>query len=107
MDNTDQKSLQMTNEGGKRMGKTSRHNLITVADNGDALETLRELRHKIAVALEECQSGRDIAALSRQLVLVVQQINELEGHHHTEETTLSMIRAKHAHANRVNQSMEE
>lgn len=87
--------------------KKTGHTLTTIADSGDVLETLRELRHKIAVTLEECQSGRDIAALSRQLVLVVQQIEELEGQHHREETTLSMIRAKHAQAKRLNQSEEE
>lgn len=52
--------------------------LVEIADNGDVLETLRELRHVLAETIEGSTSGRDIAALTRQLQIVMNQIRELE-----------------------------
>lgn len=49
-----------------------------ISEQGNDLETLKALRRKIARTLDETTSGRDIAALSRQLQIVLQQINELE-----------------------------
>ena len=49
-----------------------------IASTGDNLETLEALRQKIARTLDESNSGRDIAALSRQLVGVMHQIEELK-----------------------------
>lgn len=49
-----------------------------ISEQGNDLDTLKALRRKIARTLDETTSGRDIAALSRQLQIVLQQINELE-----------------------------
>lgn len=52
--------------------------LIQIADQGNTLETLMALRHKIAEALDNSHSGRDIAALARQLLYVSAKIAEIE-----------------------------
>lgn len=53
-------------------------NLEQIANKGDDLETLKALRQKIAKTIDESNSGRDIAALSRQLQIVMAQIAERE-----------------------------
>lgn len=67
------------------------------AEKGNTLETLIALRQKIAKTLDTTNSGRDIAALSRQLQLILTQIDELQKEKHPEEgeTVLEMIRKKH------------
>lgn len=52
--------------------------LASVADQGDNLELLKALRQKLATAIDESKSGRDIAALSRQLQIVAAQIESIE-----------------------------
>ena len=52
--------------------------LEDVSAAGDDLATLKALRRKIAAAIDKSNSGRDIAALSRQLTLVMDQIRKLE-----------------------------
>ena len=71
--------------------------LETIAKKGDSLETLKALRDKIANTLDNTKSGRDISSLSRQLQLVLAQIEELEAEKKAEEgdTVLDMILAKH------------
>ena len=53
-------------------------NLTTIADQGNTLEMLKALRHKLAETLDASKSGRDIAALARQLQIVSAQISDLE-----------------------------
>ena len=48
------------------------------AVTGDRLKTLRALRDHLAVAIDGCDSMRDLAALSRQLTDVVAQIDALD-----------------------------
>lgn len=71
--------------------------LETIAKKGDSLETLKALRDKIANTLDNTKSGRDIASLSRQLQLVLAQIEEIEAEKKAEEgdTVLDLILAKH------------
>lgn len=71
--------------------------IVETSENGDTLETLKELRRKIASTIETTKSGRDIAALSRQLQIVMLKIDELERERaiDDENTVLSMIRKKH------------
>lgn len=55
-----------------------RHKLEEITAKGDDLEALEALRQKIARTIDDTTSGRDIAALSRQLVGVMTQIAELK-----------------------------
>lgn len=52
--------------------------LSETAENSGRLETLRALRQKLAEALDESKSGRDIASLALQLQKVLLQIEEIE-----------------------------
>lgn len=52
--------------------------LVTIADQGDSLAMLKALRHKLAETIDTSKSGRDIAALARQLQIVSAQIGEIE-----------------------------
>jgi hypothetical protein len=68
--------------------------LAAVAATGNRGATLRALRDKLAEEIETCQSGRDLAALSRQLTLVLSEIANLpdEG----EKSSADEIAAKRA-----------
>lgn len=52
--------------------------LVDIAKNGDEIEMLKTLRLTLAQELDYCESGRDIASLSRQFVEVSSRITELE-----------------------------
>ncbi len=71
--------------------------LAQIADKGDNLETLKQLRHKLAETIDESKSGRDISSLARQLQLVMAQISELEEEKRleSEDTILDIVRARH------------
>ena len=71
--------------------------LAQIADKGNDLDTLKQLRHKIAETIDESKSGRDIAALSRQLQTVMQQIAALEAEKEAAEhdTILDIVRSRH------------
>ena len=43
------------------------------------LSQLIELRDKLATAIDECESMRDLAALSRQYRETIKEIEEIEG----------------------------
>lgn len=49
-----------------------------VAEGENDLETLKALRRKIAKALDNTKSARDIASLSRQMISIIEKITELE-----------------------------
>lgn len=51
--------------------------LCEAASSGDRRRALEELRDTLASAIDASDSGRDIAALSRQLTDVLAQIDEL------------------------------
>lgn len=71
-------------------------NIVTAADAGDRLETLKALRHKLAEQLRDCESGRDVAALSRQLREVMEEIGEMESAEKKDSSTaLSLISKKY------------
>jgi Fe-S cluster assembly ATPase SufC len=48
-----------------------------IAAKENDLETLIALRQKLAQTLDESKSGRDIAALTRQLRFIMQEIEDL------------------------------
>lgn len=71
--------------------------LSYIADNGTELQLMRALRHKIADTIDQSASGRDIAALSRQLRDVNDRITELEATDpENGETVLERVRRKAA-----------
>lgn len=51
--------------------------LINAAKSGDKRETLEALRDKIAGSIQDCESGRDVAALSKRLMEVMNEIDAL------------------------------
>ena len=53
--------------------------LLETARQGDRLETLKKLRDELCDCIDQTVSVREIAPLTRQLVTVLEQIDELEG----------------------------
>lgn len=51
--------------------------LITAARSGDRRATLEALRDKLAVSIADCESGRDVAALSKRLMEVMNELDAL------------------------------
>ncbi len=66
------------------------NNLTSIADSGTELEILKSLRHKLAETIEQSQSGRDVASLSRQLRDVLARISEIENNE-KENKDISML----------------
>ena len=52
-------------------------NLVDAARSGDKRATLIALRDKLAETIENCESGRDVAALSRRLIDVVAELDAM------------------------------
>lgn len=53
--------------------------LTESASSGDRLAALRDLRDVLALAITECDSKRDMAALSGRFQSVLEEIAKLEG----------------------------
>lgn len=51
--------------------------LSTAVNRGDRREALKALRSRLAKAIEESESGRDIAALSKRLMEVMREIESM------------------------------
>lgn len=69
--------------------------LTKATKDGDELEMLLCLRLSLARELDICESGRDIAALSRQYMDVSERIRELKKlKPKTRKTTLNDIRSE-------------
>ncbi len=51
--------------------------LISAAQSGNRRETLEALRDKIAESIQDCDSGRDVAALSKRLMEVMGELDAL------------------------------
>ena len=65
--------------------------LVSAAKSGNRRETLEALRDKIAGSIQECESGRDVAALSKRLMEVMGELDELP----KEKKDSPLARAKH------------
>ena len=52
-------------------------NLINAAKSGDRRATLEALRDKLAASIQGCESGRDVAALSKRLMEVMGELDAL------------------------------
>lgn len=68
--------------------------LYDAAAGEDRLAVLIELRNLLANRLDKCDSDRDIAALSRQLVQVTAEIEEIRKNTVQKVTSLSEMRKK-------------
>lgn len=51
--------------------------LITAARSGDKRATLEALRDKLAASVADCESGRDVAALSKRLMEVMNELDAM------------------------------
>lgn len=51
--------------------------LVQAAQGGSRRETLEALRDKLAVSIQNCESGRDVAALSKRLMEVMSELDAL------------------------------
>lgn len=67
----------------------------TIVNNASELETMKVLQLKLARTLDESSSGRDIAALARQLQQVTQKIKELEALESKRDTVLDQVLTKY------------
>jgi len=52
--------------------------LVEITNSGDRLGTLRALRDRIALQIDETESARDVAALAQRLMDVLEQIEHLD-----------------------------
>lgn len=59
---------------------------------------LVELRDEIAKTIEACESGRDMAALSKRLIEVADEIDEIDARAASAESPLERARARHGGA---------
>lgn len=51
--------------------------LVSAAKSGNRRETLEALRDKIAASIQDCESGRDVAALSKRLMEVMGELDDM------------------------------
>lgn len=70
--------------------------LLTAVKSGDKRSMLCELRDEIACTIEECASGRDMAALSKRLMEVVDEIDEIDSIEQATDSPLQKARKKAA-----------
>ena len=77
-----------------RAAQIQKKSFAEVAAGGDELETLRALRAKIAETIDATKSGRDIAALSRQMMLIAARIKELEDARQDDEASAVLDRIR-------------
>lgn len=76
--------------------KNDEEKLSSIADAGNELNTLIALRHKLAVTIDNSTSGRDIAALSKQLRDCITRISELQAEQSNTSDDLKEIISRHA-----------
>ena len=51
--------------------------LVSAAKSGSRRDTLEALRDKLADSIQNCESGRDVAALSKRLMEVMGELDAL------------------------------
>lgn len=66
--------------------------LPSIVSKGDELETLKALRDKLAVIIDKSTSGRDIAAMTRQLREILTRIEELETQRNTPDEIEAILK---------------
>ena len=70
--------------------------MIQLTDATTRLEQLKTLRGILAQAIDECNSMRDLAALSRQYRETIREIEELEGTHDDNDAIGDIIASRNA-----------
>ena len=68
-------------------------NLVSATKSGDRRRTLVALRDRIAETIVSCESGRDMAALSKRLMEVMDEIDSMPSEVE-EDTPLARARRK-------------
>lgn len=68
--------------------------IIKAAESGEKLALLVAVRDKLAVSLEHTESGRDIAALTKRLIQVVDEIEEIESRSRPGTSKHDLLKAK-------------
>lgn len=68
-------------------------NLVSATKSGDRRRTLIALRDRIAATIDSCESGRDMAALSKRLMEVMDEIDSMPSEV-DEDTPLARARKK-------------
>ena len=68
-------------------------NLVSATQSGDRRRTLVALRDRIAATIDSCESGRDMAALSKRLMEVMDEIDSMPSEVE-EDTPLARARRK-------------
>ena len=68
--------------------------LLAAAKSGNKLKMLTELRDEIATTIEDCESGRDMAALSKRLMEIQDEIDAMEAASAKKATPLQKAQAK-------------
>ena len=69
--------------------------LMDAVRSDDKRRMLSELRDKIAQTIEDCESGRDMAALSKRLMEVVDEIEAIDAKESPAPTPLQMAQAEY------------
>lgn len=65
--------------------------LKTASNSDDMLSQLIELRKILAAAIDECESKRDLAALSRRYIDVIEAIDKRENGTDTDDEIATII----------------
>lgn len=68
--------------------------LLAAVQKGNKRQTLVELRDEIASTIEACESGRDMAALSKRLMEVIEEIDAIDAREAEHENPLQRARAR-------------
>ena len=69
--------------------------LTEAAKSGDKRATLIALRDKLAETIENCESGRDMAANSKRLMEVMAELESLPDPTEIKETKYDRLKKKH------------
>lgn len=69
-------------------------NLTKAASSGNRRDALEALRDKLAAALDACDSGRDIAALSKRLMEVMAELDALPDDEAAKRTAIARQRRR-------------
>ena len=65
-------------QNGEKTAKKRFKTIEKAAINGSQRDVLEVLRNKLAAAIDNCESGRDTAALARRLMDVMDELNALQ-----------------------------
>lgn len=69
--------------------------LIEAAKSGNKRDTLIALRDRLAEIIESCESGRDVAANSKRLMEVMQEIEALPEEQEITSSRFDRLKKKH------------